>query len=70
MSDTPVPAPRPGLSREQLAAVGRARTHLTEPLASSPAEVDQIIADLISAYDTLAARMAWLAAQHAEAVNS
>lgn len=70
-NDSPnVPAPPPGLSKEHLDAVSKARAYITGPSAQrlmvTPAEVDGMLADLLTSYEVMSARLAWLAATYAE----
>lgn len=55
-------APPPGLSKKQIEAVHAARALNAESPAMAGVSVDVgYVADLLDAYDTLAARFAWLA---------
>lgn len=70
-NDSPdVSAPPPGLSKENFAAVQAAR-HLCDPstIVVGNAVDLEILSLLLAAYDALAARLSWLAAQHAEVMD-
>jgi hypothetical protein len=66
MNDTKdAPAPPPGLSRDNIEAVQRAR-EAVRTCGVQDCEPHRVQRELLAAYDALAARMAWLAARVAE----
>lgn len=63
ISDDGTTAPPPGLSKEQLSAVAESRALVKHDIGGTASVA--LLGELLSAYETLAARMAWLAAEHA-----
>lgn len=66
ISDDGTTAPPPGLSKDQRDAVRTAREVIAEGYeANADTPLYDVLANLLSAYEALAARTAWLAAEYA-----